>query len=89
MPFTKLFRRGMSCSDVLVVLQSYLDGETDPEVARQVAAHLHRCDRCEQESEVYDRIKTSLSRRRPYVDPDVMYALTQFGHRITEIDQER
>ena len=33
----RLFRRGMSCSDVLEVLQSYLDGETDSNVARLVA----------------------------------------------------
>ena len=84
MPLTKLFRRGMSCADVLDVLQSYLDGETDPGIARQVAAHLERCDICDHESHVYDQIKLSLTKRRPDLDPDVMAALTHFGRRIAD-----
>lgn len=82
MPFTKLFRRGMSCADVLEVLQSYLDGETDPEIARQVAAHLGRCNICEHESQVYDQIKVSLSRQRANLDPEILMALNDFGQRI-------
>lgn len=82
MQMTKLFRRGRSCGDILEVLQSYLDGETSPDVARQVALHLGRCDRCERESAVYDKIRESLSRRRRDLDPSVMAALAQFGERI-------
>ncbi len=75
----KLFRRGLSCTDVLEVLQSYLDGETEADVARQVAAHLDDCDHCDRESDVYVRIKTSLANKRRTTDPEVLAALTRFG----------
>lgn len=83
MQMAKLFRRGRSCGDILEVLQSYLDGETSSDVARQVASHLGRCDRCERESAVYDKIRESLSRQRRDLDPTVMAALAQFGERLT------
>ncbi len=79
----KLFRRGLSCSEVLEVLQSYLDGETDADVARQVAAHLDNCDHCDRESDVYVRIKTSLASKRRTTDPEVLAALTRFGEGLT------
>ncbi|MGI9616893.1 MAG: anti-sigma factor family protein [Acidimicrobiales bacterium] len=82
----QLFRRGMSCSQVLEVLQSYIDGETDEETARNVLAHLDRCERCDRESFVYRRIKVSLSSREIVVDPEVMAALTRFGERVARGD---
>ncbi|MCP4226005.1 MAG: hypothetical protein GY773_21935, partial [Actinomycetia bacterium] len=60
----RLFRRGLSCGDVLEVLQSYLDGETEADVARQMVAHLRDCDHCDRESDVYVRIKASLASNR-------------------------
>ena len=78
----KMFRRGLSCQEVLEVLQSYLDGETDEETARKVLDHLDRCERCDHETHVYQRIKVSLSRREIAVDPDVLSALTRFGERV-------
>ena len=77
-----LFRRGMSCHDVLEVLQSYLDGETDEETARKVLAHLDSCERCDRETWVYRRIKMSLSSRDVPTDPQVLAALTRFGQRV-------
>jgi anti-sigma factor RsiW len=74
----------MSCGEVLDVLQSYIDGEIDAEVARQVATHLTNCDHCDHESHVYVRIKASLRRRRDDVDPDVLAALSDYGHRLLE-----
>ncbi len=82
MMLNKLFRRGMSCSDVLEVLQSYLDGETDEETARQVLMHLDRCERCDDETEVYRQIKGSLSKKAPVLDPEIMSALHRFGERV-------
>lgn len=82
----RLFRRGMSCGEVLEVLQSYLDDETDADVARQVAAHLDDCDHCDRESDVYLRIKVSLASRRRPVDPEVMTALTRFGQELLSKD---
>ena len=84
----RLFRRGMSCSKLLEVLQSYLDGETDSVVARKVATHLYRCDHCDRESQVYDHIKSSLANCRPDVDPEVMAALTEFGDRLLSAGPE-
>lgn len=76
------FRRGPSCSEILEVLQSYLDGETDEETARNVAGHLEDCTECDRESQVYKEIKTSLANRRKPVDPQVMSALRQFGDEL-------
>lgn len=78
----KLFRRGMSCADVLEVLQSYVDGEIDDAEARQVLAHLDGCDPCDHESVVYRRIKVSLRKRATPIDPEIMSALTQFSNRV-------
>ncbi|MDH3679826.1 MAG: zf-HC2 domain-containing protein [Acidimicrobiia bacterium] len=78
----KLFRRGMSCEDVLEVLQSYLDGETDDATARQVLDHLHGCGHCDRESDVYLRIKVSLRKRATAVDPEIRSALSRFSERV-------
>jgi anti-sigma factor (TIGR02949 family) len=75
-------RRGPSCEEILEVLQSYLDGETDEETAKQVAVHLGECTECDRESQLYRRIKSSLiSRRRP-VDPEILNALHEFGDEL-------
>lgn len=79
---SKLFRRGMSCEDVLAVLQTYLDGETDEETARTVLEHLHNCEICDRESDVYRRIKSSLAAQAPEADPEIMAALSHFSRRI-------
>ena len=80
--FGRLFRRNMTCADVLDVLQSYIDGETDEDTARKVLAHLDACPPCERQSAVFIRIKASLSRRSKPIDPEVMQALTSFGERV-------
>lgn len=86
----KLFgrKKGFSCDDVMEVLQSYLDGETDAETARKVVAHLDDCENCDLESKVYQDIKSSLASRTDTVDPLVMSALQDFSNRLVhgEID---
>ena len=82
----RLLRRGMSCTEVVKVLQSYLDGETEPEVARAVARHLGACLHCDQESQVYADIKASLQRRRGDVDPEVLAALRDFSQQLVDDD---
>ncbi len=82
-----MFKRGMSCQEVLEVMQAYLDGEVDVEVARQVSAHLVKCTRCETETHVYRQIKVSLSSRSIVVDPEVMAALSDFGHNLMHEDR--
>jgi predicted anti-sigma-YlaC factor YlaD len=82
----KLFRRGMSCEEVLEVLQAYLDEETDEETARKVLAHLDRCHVCDRESQVYRRIKVTLRSRGVPVDPEILGALTRFSERVARGD---
>lgn len=72
----------LSCHEVMEVLQSYLDGETDATTARRVAAHLKNCTDCDTESHVYVSIKASLANRRRDVDPAVLDALRSFGESI-------
>ncbi len=80
----KLFRRrGMSCDAVMEVLQSYLDGETDAETARLVAAHLHTCTDCDQETATFRRIKLSLASTPSPVDPAIISSLQHFSARLT------
>lgn len=81
-PFKKLFSRGPSCAEVLEVLQSYVDGETDDSTARGVLSHLERCQHCDHESIVYSRIKVSLSKNRRDIDPEIRSALCRFGERV-------
>lgn len=81
------FWRRVTCREVLVGLQSYLDGETDSKEARQLAGHLDHCHHCDHERRVYSSIKASLSGRRAQVDPEVLAALRAFSRRLGSDDQ--
>ena len=74
--------KGLSCEQVMEVLQSYLDGETDAETARGVAGHLEDCSDCNTESMVYSNIKGSLNARPETIDPEILANLRSFGERI-------
>ncbi len=81
----KIFGRRKSeptCEEVMVVLQSYLDGEIDADTARGVAVHLERCERCGPEARVYQQIKTSLHLHALPVDAAVLASLEAFGRRL-------
>lgn len=86
----RLFRKGMSCGEVLEVLQTYLDGETDEQTARQIVIHLGHCKPCDHESIVYQRIKVSLAGRARTIDPGILEALALYGQQLTdgEIDSD-
>lgn len=78
---TRLFGRGgasLSCEEVLEVLQSYLDGETDAATARRVSEHLHECKDCTWESSIYERIKESLATPPDHVEPEILDRLEGF-----------
>jgi len=81
------FGRRVTCREVLVGLQSYLDGETDSKEARQLAGHLDHCEHCDHERRLYSSIKASLSARRTRVDPDVLAALRAYSQRLGHDDQ--
>lgn len=76
------FRGGPSCDEVMEVLQSYLDGEVDAETARRVAEHLHVCDHCDAESDVFRRIKTSLASSAEPIDEEILDNLRAFSDRL-------
>lgn len=79
--------RRVSCREVLIGLQSYLDGETDSKEARQLAGHLDHCSHCDHERRLYSDIKASLAARRVRVDPDVLNALRTYSQRLGTDDQ--
>lgn len=72
----------LSCRQVGKVLQGYLDGEIDPHTAGRVAEHLEACRRCGLESEVYERLKSSLSRCAPTVEAAPLERLRSFGDQL-------
>ncbi len=76
--FLQRFRRTPSCDHVMEVLQAYLDGEVSGDEAARVAVHLEACRACATESDVYDRIKSSLAVRRRPIDPQIRGALEAF-----------
>ncbi len=70
--------QGLTCQQVMDVLQAYLDGEVDAATVHDVTAHLDACGDCLRESEVYRRIKASLAHPSESVDPEVLARLTRF-----------
>ncbi len=80
-----IFKRekNLNCNEVLEVLQSYLDGETDETVARQVSGHLSLCVNCEPESVIYQRIKTTIAVGGSDIDETVLSRLEVFTQRVS------
>lgn len=74
--------RGASCMEVMRVLQSYLDGQTDDVTTQRVARHLDACRRCGLEAATYREIRGVLSRRRGEPDPDTIARLRQFAEQV-------
>jgi anti-sigma factor RsiW len=74
--------RPMACHEVAEVLQAYLDDETDEVAARRVARHLEDCVRCGLEVVTYRRIKETLGRRKPEIEPGSLDHLRAFGERL-------
>lgn len=72
----------MSCEEVLLALQSYLDGETATGEARQMIGHLDLCPDCDHERQIYADIKRALITCRSSIDPDVLHALQAYGQRV-------
>ena len=77
-----------SCMQVVRVLQSYLDGQTDEITARRVANHLEACRRCGLEAVTYREIKASLARQAQPLDPGVVERLRAFGAALTDDPHE-
>lgn len=81
-----LRRRGtdLDCREVGKVLQRYLDGDVDTDVAARIAAHLDDCRQCGLEYEIYARIKGSLTGHHEEIDMAAIARLRDFGRKLTE-----
>ena len=75
--------KDLSCSEVLEVLQSYLDGETDETTARYMSGHLTVCVDCEPESAIYRRIKSTIAFGGAEIDQTVLSRLEMFAQRVS------
>ena len=73
-----------SCTQVMSVLQSYLDGHTDEVTARRVASHLGACRRCGLEAATYVEIKAALARRAAPLDEASLQRLQAFAESLFE-----
>lgn len=74
--------RPLSCQEVGKLLQRYLDGEVDGEMARKVGEHLEDCRRCGLEVEVYGEIKAALARQAPALPDAALRRLRDFGEHL-------
>lgn len=67
--------RPAPCRRTLRELQSYLDGESDPDTAWRVARHLSNCEDCFGGADTIRAIKSALARLRVAPDPDTIRRL--------------
>ena len=75
----------LTCREVGMVLQGYLDGELHDADAPAVEAHLDACRRCGLELSSYQRIKAALAQPMPQdVDPEAIDRLRSFGASLTD-----
>lgn len=74
--------RPLNCREVGKVLQSFLDGHTDPRTTAKVAEHLEDCRRCGLETNVYLEIKASLARQAPTLPQSTLDRLRRFAQEL-------
>lgn len=76
----------MSCRDVALRLQTYLDGELDEERMERIRVHLDACADCGLEADVFATIKNDLAQRVRPVDPDALERLRAFSEQIAQAE---
>ena len=72
----------MSCRDVGLRLQSYLDDELDPARMERIRAHLEACRDCGLDFDVYSSIKSDIAASRRDPDPNAIERLREFARGI-------
>ena len=77
-----------SCMQVMRLLQSYLDGQTDEVTARRVANHLDACRRCGLEAATYREIKAALTRAAAAPDPSAVERLRSYAAGLAQTPPE-
>lgn len=70
------------CHEVGDLLQHYPDGHLDAERASHIEAHLEACRRCGLEADTYEWIRSARVQHRPYVPPESLDRLREFGRRL-------
>lgn len=86
MRFLSRFSRAQ-CHQAARMLQSYLDGELDPQASAGVTAHLEVCRQCGLEASAYLAIKTAITSASTgtcEVDPDAVDRLVRFAHELSD-----
>ena len=76
------------CMEVMRVLQSYLDGQTDEVTTRRVANHLDACRRCGLEATTYREIKAALTRTGAALDPSAVERLRSYAAGLAQTPPE-
>ena len=79
----RLKSRSVNCRELGKVLQSYLDGDLEPDFADKISAHLENCRKCGLDLDTYQQIKDSLAAKLPEVDPEAISRLRQFGNELS------
>jgi len=79
-------RGGMSCVQVVRVLQRYLDGGLDDADRERVAAHLSLCRRCGLDEHVYAELKAALADKGRRLPDQPVVRLRAFAARLATSD---
>ena len=75
----------ITCREVGLRIQSYLDGELGPEWMERISAHLDVCEHCGIEADVFRQIKADLAAQAPATDDAALERLRQFSQNIANV----
>lgn len=73
----------MTCREVALRLQTYLDGELDPDRMATIHQHLDACVQCGLEADVFTSIKNDLAQHARPVNAEAIARLRAFSEQIT------
>ncbi len=72
-----------NCREVGRALQSYLDGDVEPDFAAKIGEHLEKCKDCGLAHSTYKEIKQTLADSASPADTDAVARLREFGRQIS------
>ncbi len=78
----------MTCRDVALRLQTYLDGELDAERMERIQTHLEACVDCGLEADVFTTIKNDLAKQVSPVNSESLARLRAFSDQIATAAQD-
>ncbi len=74
----------MTCRDVALRLQTYLDDELDADRMANIRNHLEACVHCGLEAEVFTTIKNDLAQHIRPVNAEALARLRAFSEQLTD-----